>query len=69
MGINYYYSYTPSYTDKGLVSKNIDSMSNNSFSLEIGAEFRKYMNESSYLFITPKIEQFIIIMEMIMWQI
>ncbi|TBR80444.1 autotransporter outer membrane beta-barrel domain-containing protein [Campylobacter novaezeelandiae] len=59
-GLNYYYSYTPSYTDKGLVSKNIDSMSNNSFSLEIGAEFRKYMNESSYLFITPKIEQFII---------
>lgn len=35
-------------------------MSSNSVSLEAGAEFRKYVNENSYLFITPKIEQYVI---------
>ncbi|TEY35493.1 autotransporter outer membrane beta-barrel domain-containing protein, partial [Campylobacter sp. CH185] len=32
----------------------------NSVSVEVGAEFRKYMNENSYIFVTPKIEQFVI---------
>ncbi|ENZ6114420.1 hypothetical protein ACP3MG_000939 [Campylobacter jejuni] len=35
-------------------------MKNNSVSIEVGAEFRKYMNENSYIFVTPKIEQFVI---------
>ena len=29
-------------------------------SLELGLEARKYFNESSYLFITPKIEQYVV---------
>ncbi|MCI7047544.1 autotransporter outer membrane beta-barrel domain-containing protein, partial [Helicobacter sp.] len=33
---------------------------NNSLSLELGLEARKYFNESSYLFITPKIEQYVV---------
>ncbi|WP_348519154.1 autotransporter outer membrane beta-barrel domain-containing protein [Campylobacter sp. CCS1377] len=60
-GVNYYLSYTPDYKENNALGGfNIDSMTNNSVSLELGAEFRKYMSESSYLFITPKIEQFII---------
>ncbi|EOH3839818.1 autotransporter adhesin CapC, partial [Campylobacter jejuni] len=59
-GINYYFSYTPSHTENGTIAKDIDSMKNNSVSVEVGAEFRKYMNENSYIFVTPKIEQFVI---------
>lgn len=59
-GMNYYLSLTPSYTENGPVAKNIASMTNNSVSVEVGAEFRKYMSENSYIFATPKIEQFVI---------
>lgn len=59
-GVNYYFSYTPSHTENGAIAKDIDSMKNNSVSIEVGAEFRKYMNENSYIFATPKIEQFVI---------
>lgn len=53
-GINYYYAHTPSYKESGMFAKDVQSMTNNSISLELGAEFRKYMSEASYLFITPK---------------
>ncbi|EEL2825422.1 autotransporter outer membrane beta-barrel domain-containing protein [Campylobacter coli] len=59
-GVNYYFSYTPSHTENGAIAKDIDSIKNNSVSIEVGAEFRKYMNENSYIFVTPKIEQFVI---------
>ncbi|EAJ6150131.1 autotransporter domain-containing protein [Campylobacter lari] len=58
-GANYYYAYTPSYKENGIAGKDVNSASNNSISLELGAELRKYMNEESYLFITPKIEQYV----------
>ncbi|EDO7596631.1 autotransporter family protein [Campylobacter coli] len=58
-GANYYYAYTPSYKENGIAGKDVDSASNNSLSLELGTEFRKYMSEESYLFITPKIEQYV----------
>ncbi|EAK9993477.1 autotransporter domain-containing protein [Campylobacter lari] len=58
-GVNYYYAYTPSYQENGIAGKDVNSASNNSISLELGAEFRKYMSETSYLFITPKIEQYV----------
>ncbi|MCV3385322.1 autotransporter domain-containing protein [Campylobacter lari] len=58
-GINYYYAHTPSYKESGMFAKDVQSMTNNSISLELGAEFRKYMSETSYLFITPKIEQYV----------
>ncbi|MGQ2710617.1 autotransporter outer membrane beta-barrel domain-containing protein [Campylobacter coli] len=58
-GANYYYAYTPSYKENGIAGKNVDSTSNNSLSLELGTEIRKYMSEESYLFITPKIEQYV----------
>ncbi|EIY9797564.1 autotransporter outer membrane beta-barrel domain-containing protein [Campylobacter coli] len=58
-GANYYYAYTPSYKENGIAGKNVDSASNNSLSLELGTEIRKYMSEESYLFITPKIEQYV----------
>lgn len=49
-GVNYYFSYTPSHTENGAIAKDIDSMKNNSVSIEVGAEFRKYMNENSYIY-------------------
>ncbi|MBT0824505.1 autotransporter domain-containing protein [Campylobacter lari] len=58
-GANYYYAHTPSYKENGIAGKDVNSASNNSISLELGAELRKYMNEESYLFITPKIEQYV----------
>ncbi|TXE83486.1 autotransporter domain-containing protein [Campylobacter peloridis] len=58
-GVNYYYAHTPSYKESGMFAKEVQSMTNNSISLELGAEFRKYMSETSYLFITPKIEQYV----------
>ncbi|EAK0822668.1 autotransporter domain-containing protein [Campylobacter lari] len=58
-GANYYYAHTPSYKENGIAGKDVNSASNNSISLELGAELRKYMSEESYLFITPKIEQYI----------
>lgn len=60
VGANYYFSYIPSHTDKGLIDKKMDSSKNNSLSLEVGAEFRKYFNESSYFFAIPKIEQYVL---------
>lgn len=59
-GANYYYSYTPSYDEKGSLARKVESNTNNSLSLELGLEARKYFNESSYLFITPKIEQYVV---------
>ena len=59
-GVNYYYSHTPSYDEKGSLARKVESNTNNSLSLELGLEARKYFNESSYLFITPKIEQYVV---------
>ncbi|HHP0338528.1 TPA: autotransporter domain-containing protein [Campylobacter lari subsp. concheus] len=58
-GANYYHAHTPSYKENGIAGKDVNSASNNSISLELGAELRKYMSEESYLFITPKIEQYV----------
>ena len=60
VGVNYYYSYTPSYDEKGILARKVESNTNNSLSLELGLESRKYFDESSYLFITPKIEQYVV---------
>lgn len=60
IGVNYYYSYTPSYDEKGSLARKVESNTNNSLSLELGLESRKYFDESSYLFITPKIEQYVV---------
>lgn len=60
IGVNYYYSHTPSYDEKGSLARKVESNTNNSLSLESGLEARKYFDESSYLFITPKIEQYVV---------
>ena len=60
VGVNYYYSHTPSYDEKGSLARKVESNTNNSLSLESGLEARKYFDESSYLFITPKIEQYVV---------
>lgn len=57
-GLNYYYSYTPDYSESGL-GQRVNEQTNNSISLEAGAEFRAYLSEISYIYVTPKIEQYV----------
>lgn len=60
-GLNYYYSSTPSYTEKGtILAQHVQSSTNNSVSIDVGLEYRKYFGSSSYLYVVPKIEQYII---------
>ncbi|WP_137633693.1 autotransporter outer membrane beta-barrel domain-containing protein, partial [Campylobacter sp. MIT 12-5580] len=59
VGASYYLTHTPEYTEQGGLAKNVKSANNNSISVELGAEFRKYFNEFAYFYTTPKIEQFV----------
>lgn len=61
LGLNYYYSNNPGYTEKGGdYIQNVDKTQNNTISADLGLEVRKYFNETSYLFATPKIEQYLL---------
>ena len=61
VGANYYFAYTPSYTEsKGTLNESVREQTNNSLSLEAGAEFRMYVSETSYIYATPKLEQFVV---------
>ena len=61
LGVNYYYTHTPSYSESGVAGfDNVGSATNNTISLDVGAEFRKYTSVNSYLFVTPKIEQYVL---------
>lgn len=60
-GLNYYYSSTPSYTEKGtILAQHVQSSTNNSVSIDVGLEYRKYFGSSSYLYVVPKVEQYIV---------
>ncbi|CAM2898103.1 autotransporter outer membrane beta-barrel domain-containing protein [Helicobacter burdigaliensis] len=61
VGLNYYYTRTPGYTEKGtILAQNVLKSTNNSASLEAGVELRKYFDSNSYLYVTPKLEQYIL---------
>ncbi|MCH5322831.1 MAG: autotransporter outer membrane beta-barrel domain-containing protein [Helicobacter sp.] len=60
VGLNYYYTNTPSYSESGLGFDHVNSTTNNTVALDLGVEFRKYTSLNSYIFITPKIEQYLI---------
>ncbi|MCD8212792.1 MAG: autotransporter outer membrane beta-barrel domain-containing protein [Campylobacter sp.] len=61
IGANYYFTKTPSYKESGtMLAKDVSSSTNNTVSLEIGAELRKYFSENSYIYTTPKIEQYVV---------
>lgn len=59
-GLNLYYSLTPNYNENGPYAQHVRSQSNFDASIEAGAEFRKYLSKESYIYTTPKIEQYII---------
>lgn len=59
-GLNFYYSLTPNYNENGPYAQHVRSQSNFDASIEAGAEFRKYLSKESYIYATPKIEQYII---------
>lgn len=59
-GLNLYYSLTPNYNENGPYAQHVRSQSNFDASIEAGAEFRKYLSKESYIYATPKIEQYII---------
>ncbi len=63
VGLNYYYSFTDDYTEKGATggaNLHAHSNTNNSFSADIGLEVRKYFSNNSYIYATPKIEQYLV---------
>lgn len=60
VGLNLYYSLTPNYSENGPYAQHVRSQSNFDASIEAGAEFRKYLSKESYIYATPKIEQYII---------
>ncbi|WP_136696225.1 autotransporter domain-containing protein [Campylobacter jejuni] len=59
-GLNLYYSFTPDYNENGAYAQHVQSQSSFDTSIEAGAEFRKYLSKESYIYATPKIEQYII---------
>ena len=59
-GVNYFYTYTPRYTQSGDLAQNIHSLHNHSASVELGSDFRGYLNAFSFWYISPKIEQYIL---------
>ncbi|EAI3897913.1 autotransporter domain-containing protein [Campylobacter coli] len=59
-GLNLYYSLTPNYNENGPYAQHVRSQSNFDASIEAGVEFRKYLSKESYIYATPKIEQYII---------
>ncbi|EDP3961280.1 autotransporter outer membrane beta-barrel domain-containing protein [Campylobacter jejuni] len=60
-GLNLYYSHTPDYTEEGLWAQHVNSMDSFAFSGDLGVEFRKFFDGGSYIYITPKIEQFFVV--------
>lgn len=60
IGTNYYFTHTPSYTEKNGFAKNVESNASNALSLELGVELRQYFGGLSYFFLTPKIEQYVL---------
>lgn len=59
-GLNLYYSFTPDYNENGAFAQHVQSQSSFDTSIEAGAEFRKYLSKESYIYATPKIEQYVI---------
>lgn len=59
-GLNLYYSFTPDYNENGAYAQHVRSQTNFDASIEAGAEFRKYLSKESYVYATPKIEQYVI---------
>lgn len=60
LGANYYLTHTPGYDQSGVAAKSIDAITNHSLSLEIGGDFRKYLSQSSFFYVSPKIEQYVL---------
>ncbi|MDE6886652.1 MAG: autotransporter outer membrane beta-barrel domain-containing protein [Helicobacteraceae bacterium] len=59
IGLNVYYNLTPKYQSIGNIAQNIASQSSVEISLDIGVEYRFYVDES-YLFAKVSFEQFLL---------
>lgn len=60
LGVNFYFSYTPKYSEKGDLAQTIQAMSSTNLSVDIGADLRAYWNEDSFFYIVPKFEQYVL---------
>ena len=58
-GVNVYYFYTPRYTERGALPVSVRSNSDVNVSVSVGADVRKYFSNGSFLYILPKIEQYV----------
>ena len=60
VGLNLYYANTEDYTENGVLAQQVNSQSNFDMSVEAGLEMRKYISQDSYVYMTPKIEQYLV---------
>lgn len=60
LGLNYYYTYTPGYIEKGEVAQDVQSITNHAASAEFGVDLRQYIGQNSFLYLTPKLEQYFV---------
>ena len=60
LGLNYYYTYTPSYIEKGSAAQEVQSITNHAASAEFGVDLRQYIGQNSFVYLTPKLEQYFV---------
>lgn len=59
VGVNFYYFLTPAYSEKGNFAQSVSANNTMNVSLNIGADVRKYFENGSFIYILPKIEQYV----------
>ena len=60
IGENYYYTYTPAYKESGSFAVETRTLNNHAFSFDVGVDYRQYLGENSFIYLTPKIERYVV---------
>lgn len=60
LGLNYYFSHTPKYSEKGSSALTSNAISSTNLSVDVGVDLRAYWNENSFFYFTPKFEQYVL---------
>lgn len=60
LGLNYYFSHTPKYSEKGSSALTSNAISSMNLSVDVGVDLRAYWNENSFFYFTPKFEQYVL---------
>ena len=60
IGENYYYTYTPAYKESGSFAVETRTLNNHALSFDVGVDYRQYLGENSFIYLTPKIERYVV---------